>query len=232
MFKKIIAQIVYIFSPKKPKSSPPVIVTPPVVEIPESDFDKRLKEFQFGPSAKMREIKDIAIIIGHGHGDPGALGKWSTPIKKEFEYNKFVAEYLLANVTSKRLKLFYRGASGIAGVNGAARAWGGDLSLELHCNAFDGNAHGCVMLALSKDTESIKMGQDLSDDFCRFFKRKKRDGDGVVEIKSSDRGHYSLLLLNDPPPSILLESFFIDNVKDWTDPIEYAKFLKAWIDNI
>lgn len=221
---------------KKEEPKKPVDIKPSVPNVPETPDSSNSSETpsssDLGPSVSSRNIKKIAIIIGHGHGDSGAAGKWSTPNKIEYEYNKNVAEHLKKTVKSKEIRLFYRGATGITGVNTQVRLWDDDLSLELHCNSFNGKAHGCEILALSGDKESIKIGQDIAQDFCKRFNRKLRDGDGVKELKKNDRGHYSLALVDDGYPSILLEPFFIDNPSEWIDPIVYAEFLREWIEII
>lgn len=209
----------------------PTPQAPAPIETP-SNSSTNSNSSGLGPSVASRKIKKIAIIIGHGHGDPGAPSKWDSPIKDEYDYNKIVAEYLKANVRSKEIKLFYRGATGLTGVNTQVRLWDDDLSLELHCNSFNGKAHGCEILALSNDKESIKIGQDIAQDFCKRFNRRLRDGDGVKELKKGDRGHYSLALVDDGRPSILLEPFFIDNPNEWIEPIHYAKFLHEWLEII
>lgn len=234
---KLFNWIISLFKTKEPSKSeaPP---KPNPSETPSSSNSSTTSnsskpiESDLGPSVASRKIKKIAIIIGHGHGDPGALSKWNSPIKEEYDYNKIVAEHLKKTVKSKEIKLFYRGATGITGVNTQVRLWDDDLSLELHCNSFNGVAHGCEILALSNDKESIKIGQDIAKDFCKRFSRKLRDGDGVKELKKNDRGHYSLALVDDGYPSILLESFFIDNPSEWIDPIVYAEFLREWIEVI
>lgn len=169
----------------------------------------------------------IAIIVGHGSGDSGAVS-WDGK-RNEFEYNSNVAEKIKTLCSSKTIKTFYRDGRGISGVNKDARKWGGDLTLELHLNSFNGVAKGCEILALSGDKASIKFGQDLATAFCNKFGRIKRDGDGVKELTSKDRGHYSLALVDDPPPSVLIEPFFIDNKSEWIPPEELAGFLADFI---
>ena len=219
--------------PKKPVETKPQV--PSDSEIPKPIEPKPVEtpsSSDLGPSVASRKIKKIAIIIGHGYGDSGAPSKWNSPIKDEYDYNKIVAEYLKKTVKSKEIKLFHRGATGITGVNTQVRLWDDDLSLELHCNSFNGKAHGCEILALSGDKESIKIGQDIAQDFCKRFNRKLRDGDGVKELKKKERGHYSLALVDDGYPSILLEPFFIDNPSEWIEPLVYAEFLREWIEII
>lgn len=230
--KRILRKIFGKKNEKPPiKSSQPT--KPNLPEIPESSNSSTTSNSSdLGPSVASKKIEKIAIIIGHGHGDPGAIGKWTVPQIKEYEYNKTVAEILLKKVKKKEIKLFYRGAAGITGVNTMVRLWDDDLSLELHCNSFNGKAKGCEILALSNDKESIKIGQDIAADFCKRFNRVKRDGDGVKELKKGDRGHYSLALVDDGYPSILLEPFFIDNPDEWIPPEVYADFLVEWLEII
>ncbi|GAB1376875.1 hypothetical protein MASR1M48_17270 [Lactococcus petauri] len=180
------------------------------------------------PQSSSSKIKKIAVIIGHGHGDSGATGNGTT----EFEYHSKVAKGLQALCPTKEIKLFFRDGRGIGGVNADAEKWGGDLTLELHLNSFNGKAKGCEVLVLSKDEVSIKMGQNFADLFCSTYNRIKRDMDGVKELKKGDRGHYSLLLVDDPAPSILIEPFFIDNPAEFIQPEEFLRFLANWINKL
>lgn len=174
------------------------------------------------------KIKRIAVIVGHGNGDSGAVGNGTN----EFAYHSKVAKGLQTLCPSKEIKLFFRDARGIGGVNADAEKWGGDLTLELHLNSFNGKAKGCEVLVLSSDEPSIKVGQDFADLFCSTYNRIKRDTDGVKELKKGDRGHYSLLLVDDPAPSILIEPFFIDNKAEYIEPEEFLKFLANWINKL
>lgn len=204
--------------PSKPLPVPPV-VTPTVP-----------KPSQPSQPSKASPFKKIAIIVGHGSGDPGATAFDGSA---EFDYNRTVAKLIqMATIPGKEIRLFFRDTAGITGVNGKVRLWDDDLSLELHCNSYNGKAKGCEILALSGDKESILIGQQLAKKFCDRFGRVLRDGDGVKELKRKDRGHYSLALVDDGHPSILLEPFFIDNKDEWVDPTTYANFLIEWLKEI
>ena len=172
-----------------------------------------------------KPIKKVAIIIGHGNGDSGAMG-WNG--MSEFNYNSFVADEIARADTGKEIKLFHRGSTGIGGVAAKAMAWKGDITIEMHLNAFNGKAKGCCVLTL-KDQVSIDTGRAYSKAFCKKFNRVMRDEDGVVELVKGDRGHFSLACVNDPAPSILIESFFIDNKDEWIEMMDYANFLIEWI---
>lgn len=172
-----------------------------------------------------KKINKVAIIIGHGNGDSGAMG-WNG--MSEFNYNSFVADEIERANTGKEIRIFHRGSSGIAGVAAKAMLWKGDITIEMHLNAFNGKAKGCCVLTL-KDDVSIKMGRKFSEAFCKKFNRVMRDGDGVVELEKGDRGHFSLACVNDPAPSILIEPFFIDNEDEHIEMMTYANFLIEWI---
>lgn len=175
----------------------------------------------------MSGIKKIAVIVGHGNGDSGALG-WNGV--EEFRFNSEVAE-AIKDRTNKQIQVFYRTSSGIKGVATRAMAWNPDMTLELHLNAFNGKAKGCEVLTL-KDKASVDIGKSFSSTFCKKFNRILRDEDGVVELEKKDRGYFSLKCLDDPAPSILVEPFFIDNKEEWIEPKDYAEFLIGWINEL
>lgn len=175
------------------------------------------------------KIKNVAIIIGHGAGDSGAVGHSTN----EFAYNTKVSKIIQDSAEhGKKITLFWRDSRGLAGVNSDVQKFNDDLSIELHLNSFNGVAKGCEILTLANDKVSILLAQDLADDFCKKFNRVKRDGDGVKELKKGERGHYSMALVNDPAPSILVEPFFIDNPAEWIEPEVYAAFLIDWLKSV
>lgn len=171
-------------------------------------------------------IKKVAIIVGHGNGDSGAMG-WNGV--SEFDYNSAVAKSLEISDTGKEIKVFHRSASGITGVAASAVAWKPDMVIELHLNAFNGKAIGCEVLCLEGKTSSGEKAVDFADKFTKKFSRVKRRSNGVNWISSSDRGGLSLKKLSSVQYSILVEPFFIDNKNEWIDQQEYAGFLKEWI---
>lgn len=210
---------------KKLNSYKPAPTVPVVVITPVKPVETEVKPV---PVESKSKFKRIAVIIGHGAGDSGAVGNGTN----EFAYHSQVAKALQGLCPQKEIKLFFRDKRGIGGVNDDAEDWGGDLTIELHLNSFNGKAKGCEVLVLSGDDASIKMGQDFANLFCSTYSRIKRDMDGVKELKKGDRGHYSLLLVNDPPPSILIEPFFIDTPSEFIPPEEFTKFLANWINKL
>ena len=209
----------------KSKQETPIVVKPvePIPEIPtQGDIAK------FPNKSK---IKKVAIIIGHGNGDSGAVS-WDEK-RNEFEYNSIVA-HLVANSTlhGKEVRLFWRGKGGISGVAAEAVAWNPNLSIELHLNSYNGEAHGCEVLVLNGDSKSGTMARSFTSAFCSRFSRVVRRELGVNWISSGDRGAASLKGVSAIEQSILVEPFFIDNKNEWIEPISYANFLIDWLKSI
>lgn len=198
----------------------PVETIPPVNPIPEIPTKEEVERFpsSFG-------IKKIAIIVGHGNGDSGAIG-WNNV--EEFDYNKQVAE-LVKNKTSKEIEVFYRSSTGIVGVAAKAVLSRPDMSIELHLNAYNGKAVGCEVLCLQGDTASGEVAKLFAKKFTQKFQRTLRRDNGVNWISSSDRGGTSLRAVAPIKYSILVEPFFIDTPSEWIHPGVYADFLIDYI---
>lgn len=175
------------------------------------------------------DIKKISIIVGHGNGDPGATCWDGT---HEYDYNSKVAEIVLSNVDSKLIRVFKRGSSGIAGVGILASAWSPDLTIELHLNAFNGEAEGCEVLVLDKDKESAHVAISFALAFCKKFDRISRRDRGINWIESSDRGYTNLKAVSLVKRSILVEPFFCDTKSEWIPVEVYAQFLVDWIEGL
>ena len=172
--------------------------------------------------------KRIALIVGHGNGDGGA-DTWNG--SNEFEYNSVVAEYVKKN-SKHEIEVFYRGRSGITGVAVKAVAWKPAISIELHLNSFNGTARGCEVLCLRGDNRSAALGRLFAAKFTANFNRMIRGENGIKWIDSGDRGATSLKALSPVAQSILVESFFADNKKEWIAPLTYAQFLVEWLNEL
>lgn len=200
---------------KKAKPSP----VKPVPEKPTSPSNQVPKH----------DIRKVAIIIGHGNGDSGAMGFNGM---SEFNYNSFVAEEVANAKIDKEVKLFYRGSSGILGVAAKAVAWNPDLTLELHCNAFNGTAKGTEVLCLKGDEKSGVVAKSFALAFTKRFSRVLRRDQGINWIDSGDRGAASLKAVSLTKYSILVEPFFLDTPSEWVEPMNYAKFLIEWLNEL
>lgn len=195
---------------------------------------KKIEPETNAPSIPNSPRKKIAIIVGHGAGDGGATGFNGV---EEYSYNHKVANIVMENVTNHEIKIFYRTASGIAGVASRVVLWQPDMSIELHCNAFDGDfkkgingtASGCEVLVLVGDGESERLGRSYVKSFKEKFNRKPRHDMGIKFIDKGDRGGASLKAVSPIKQSILVEPFFIDRKEEWIEPLTYAEFLAKWL---
>jgi N-acetylmuramoyl-L-alanine amidase len=169
-------------------------------------------------------IKKIALIVGHGYGDSGAVGSGTN----EFEYNSWVAEYVKSNLAGKSIEVFYRGASGIVGVAMRAAGFKPDLCVELHLNSTKG-ATGCEVLVLKGDKKSESFGRSFANAFTQTYSRRLRQDKGIKWIESSDRGYSSLKAQAVIPNKILVEPFFIDTLGEFVPREDYAHFLLRWV---
>lgn len=209
--KKIISSLnrKKVSAPPPPGQVPPVVTAPgQVSEMPNNNFG----------------IGKIALIVGHGYSDSGAVGHGTS----EFEYNSWVAEYVKKNISGKVVEVFYRGATGIVGVALKAVAFKPDLCVELHLNATAG-ANGCEVLVLKKDSKSEMVGRSFANEFTSIFSRRLRQDKGIKWIDSRERGYTSLYAQSAIPRKILVEPFFIDTPSEFIHREIYADFLISWL---
>jgi N-acetylmuramoyl-L-alanine amidase len=213
--KKFLMWLLGLF---KADTQKPVVTIPNSPEAPDSSNTKS-------------EIKKVALIVGHGNGDPGAQSK--NKKINEFDYNSEVAKYVSESKDhGKIVKVFYRGKSGIVGVALEAVAWGADLSVELHLNSFNSIAQGCEVLVLKGDNASAEIGRSFAKSFTETFKRMLRREKGINWISGSDRGGASLKAVSPIKRSILVEPLFVDNDAEYLEPKRYADWFIGWLKSI
>jgi N-acetylmuramoyl-L-alanine amidase len=201
---------------KKTKPVPPPTEKPIEISVPDVVVAKPKR-------------KKIAIIIGHGNGDSGA-GGWNGV--EEYNYNHKAASLVAEAVVDHEIKLFYRTSSGIVGVASRVVLWQPDISIELHCNAYNSSASGCEVLVIDGDSKSGELARSFAASFSGKFSRKLRGDKGVKWLSKSDRGYASLSVLKPVNQAILVEPFFIDNKEEWVDVNDYANFLTGWISKL
>ncbi|WP_373092922.1 N-acetylmuramoyl-L-alanine amidase, partial [Zhongshania sp.] len=162
------------------------------------------------------------LIVGHTATAMGAQtldGKMS-----EYNYNFLAAQ---------RVGLPYARRD-FGGRKGAAKKMGQmgvDVSVELHCNAYNGKAHGAEILVLAGDYKSRAYAEDMLESYCTRFKKRSR---GVKEIGRGGRGYYNLKYVKDAGVQVvlLIEPFFIDNEDDYISYLDYADWLKDYCGGI
>lgn len=174
-------------------------------------------------------IDRISIIVGHGNGDPGATCFNSM---SEHMYNDLVASLVKEQIKGKEVRIFKRSSTGIAGVGLLASAWGPDLTIELHLNAYNGKAAGCEVLVLHNDNSSAEMAKSFASAFTKKFDRIARGEAGVKWIRPGDRGYGNLKAVALSKYGILVEPFFCDNEAEWIEHVTYSKFLIQWLQEL
>lgn len=191
---------------------------------------KKKPQSQTQIQGQVGNIKKIALLVGHGAGDSGAIGFNKV---QEHAYNSFVAEFVAQSDVKKELKVFYKAQGGWALTYLKVATYNPDLTIELHLNAANGKAVGCEVLCLDGDENSAIIGRRFALDFTGKFNRRMRGDKGIKWISSSGRGFGNLVAAKKTSPrSILVEPFFIDTREEWIAQAEYAEFLKTFINNL
>lgn len=148
------------------------------------------------------QTKPLFISAGHSDTDPGAAALGYTEADIVLEFRDLVADYLRDKVVFTK--------DGARGENlplrtAARMAAEHDVSVEFHCNAFNGKASGVETLSHSKH-------YPLGNELCRVIS----DCLGIPNrgAKGEDSGQHSRLAFIRDGRGIIVELFFIDNEKD------------------
>jgi len=166
--------------------------------------------------------KRIAILVGHGAGDSGAICFNGI---EEHNYNKEVAMIISSKIP---VKLFYKSKNGWAPTYLQIATYNPEICIELHLNSYNGKAFGCEVLCTSKKAEDL--ANSFAASFCAKFGRKNR---GIKWLESGDRGFgnvKSASLIS--KKAILVEAFFCDNKSEWIEPLVYADWLIGWLNDV
>lgn len=184
----------------------------------------------------------LAIIIGHTKKAQGATSYKGV---SEYVWNGKVAQEMKAyakTLPNIDVEVYTRDAAGVSGAAKLAKAWGADICMELHFNAFSKAAYGCEILVLKGDVESAKHADLLTDLLAKHYGFKERkvtqilqnefDGDGVYETVSGNAGHGNLASVKAQgiPVRLLIEPCFMntknsESEKIHDDQIGYARLL-------
>ncbi len=149
----------------------------------------------------------VALIVGHSAKDKGAVNK-STGIQ-EFDYNND----LVGHISNSLMKLhvdhdiIYRDS--YSGLPGKVNSTNADFALEFHCNAFNEKATGTEMLYWHSSLKGKWLAELCQEAAVKCLSLPDR---GVKALNGSSRG--GTLLRKTSMPTIIVESFFIDNDDD------------------
>ena len=115
------------------------------------------------------------------------------------------------------------------GVKGASKRLvkaGVNATFEDHKNAYNHKVGGAEILIIKGDDLSRKYAEFILEAFAEKFPDRKIRG--IKERKKGGRGYNNLVAAKKAGADVALlgEMFFIDNEKDFIDPITYAEFIK------
>ncbi len=159
----------------------------------------------------------VGLFVGHNKG----TGAVAIDGADEWESRNKVALAASEKLTDAGYEVHVIYRDGSVGYSAAMRAHGErsradklDVAIELHFNAYDGQAHGAEMIvATHKSANTLgKAFQEATEEF--YPNRTLRDGG--VKLKTSGRGH--LFNANQRCPSGIYEPCFGD-AEEW---LEYA----------
>ncbi len=152
-------------------------------------------------------MKTVAIVIGHGPRDPGAVsvdGK-----ETELKWNTDLARRMVAAIGDQaKAIIVHRVREKVAPV-AQTNATGADLAIELHLNAFNRLASGTEMLYWHKSVKSRALAQVLQNAAVSVLGLQNRG------LKARAPGGLGAPFLRDTRmPAVIVESFFIDVKED------------------
>ena len=142
----------------------------------------------------------IFINPGHGGNDPGACANGLCEADIALNIGKRVENYLRA--VGYDVKLFQ--FDGLQTICETANHWRADLFVSIHCNAFDGYAHGTESYYYYSSGKGAKLARRIHSQI-------------IDSLPISDRGVKQTdfyVLVNTDMPAVLVETAFIDNPDD------------------
>lgn len=153
----------------------------------------------------------VALIIGHSETSQGAVNK-SNKVS-EFQFNEPLAFGIAQQLNDRGFEalVVYRDCS-YKQLPSKVNRTGADIAISLHCNAFNGGAHGTETLYYKGSLKGRRLAQCLQTEIVdclqlpdRGIKEKKAGHKG----KTGDRG--GVLLKYTSMPCVIAEPFFIDS---------------------
>lgn len=166
-----------------------------------------------------REMKHLAIAIGHSPTSQGASGKLNDKIWTEFSYNTDLANDIALQFVERCIGdhvdvyLFRRqdSESPIHDLCGEINACNPNLAIELHCNSHaDESISGTETLYWSRSKPGKEAAEIFQDCIAECLGLRDR---GLKKITSVEQRGGTFLALTDCP-SLILEPFFISNPSD------------------
>ena len=151
----------------------------------------------------------ILLISGHGAGDPGASGNGYKEADLTRELVNLIATRLRKYAT---VDIYNQSRNAFKDVKaGVFKPGKYDYVLEVHFNAFNGNAHGTEIYVTSRE-KGITVEQNIMKNMKAFF--TLRDNDSVFDGVKRENFAVINKCKNLGMSGALLETCFIDNASD------------------
>ena len=160
----------------------------------------------------------INVSIGHSSKDKGAVTKDES--FSEYEFNSLLAQTLKELLIKEGFNVIVTnrltdgGGTGMTADVRAINATDADISVELHCNAFNNETGGCETLYWHKSVSGKKLAQSIQNEMVSALGNNNR---GIKPINSKGRG--GTVLRDTKMPMVITEPFFIDNPKDFSNGV-------------
>ena len=156
-------------------------------------------------------MRKLAIIVGHTDKAKGASMIPPYDFVQEYEYNTLLAAHikmLSKELTDFEVKIFFRDDRGIELTYQDVDSWNPGAAIEIHFNAFEGTANGCLTL-FGSQPEANLFAHLVHEEVRRVMQNRDR---GTKFTQKPDRGWRSLT--GGSYPKILVEPFFGTNLAD------------------
>lgn len=145
----------------------------------------------------------IAILAGHGNGDPGAVGNNT----REYDWNLDLVNRMVRYLNVPYTIVHRETYSGLAS---KVNSTGARIAIEFHCNSFSKpSATGSEVLYWHTSSAGKAIASKLQKTLVNVLGLADR---GLKPISKGDRGWR--FMHGTKMPCVLVESFFISNPND------------------
>lgn len=171
----------------------------------------------------------VAIIIGHKESSPGAKGFDIVGNRTiaEYGFNKLLANHLISKITNNDIGIVVVERNMYSQLPYDVNKTGADVAVSLHCNTYNGKAHGAEVLYWHSSNNGLAVAQILQRQFVSLGLRDR----GVKPKTAEDRGGY--LLRYTDMVCVIGEPFFIDNKDELRKMLDqWGQLVQAYVDGI
>lgn len=163
-------------------------------------------------------MSKILLISGHGQGDCGAVGNGYKEADLTREFVNLIALELKKYAT---VEVYDQSRNAFNDVkNGKFSVGKYDYALEIHFNAFNGQAHGSEIYVTTRES-GISVEQAIMKNIKKYF--TLRDDDSIFDGVKRENFAVINTLKDKGISGALLEVCFIDNANDMKVYQEYKK---------